>query len=118
MNIFLWILQILLGVAFAVSGAMKAIQPKEKLAPNMGWVERYSPGMVKFIGVMEVLGGVGLILPWATGIATVLTPLAAVGIAVIMALAIVDHVRASEYSRLIVNVVLGAIAVVIAVGRF
>jgi uncharacterized membrane protein YphA (DoxX/SURF4 family) len=118
MNIFLWVLQIALGAAFVLAGLMKATQPKEKLAGNMTWVNRRSDGTVKFIGVMEILGGLGLILPWATGIATILTPLAAVGLAIIMVLAIGDHVRAKEWQVLPVNVVLGALAVIIAVGRF
>jgi len=118
MNVFLWILQILLGVAFIGAGVMKATQPKEKLAGNMTWVDRRTANTVKFIGVMELLGGLGLILPWATGIAKVLTPIAAVGLALIMVLAIVDHVRAKEYNVIGINVVLGALAVVIAVGRF
>jgi uncharacterized membrane protein YphA (DoxX/SURF4 family) len=117
-NIFLWVLQIALGAAFVLAGLMKATQPKEKLAGNMTWVERRGAGTVKFIGVMEILGGLGLILPWATGIATILTPLAAVGLAVIMLLAIADHAKAKEYQVIGINVVLGALAVVIAVGRF
>ncbi|WP_432835834.1 DoxX family protein [Dactylosporangium sp. CA-092794] len=118
MNVFLWILQALLGAAFILAGVMKVIQPKEKLAGNMTWVNRRTDGTVKFIGAVEILGGLGLILPWATGIATILTPLAAVGLAIIMVLALVDHARAKEYGSIPVNVVLGAIAVIIAVGRF
>lgn len=118
MNIVLWILQGLLGAAFIGAGLMKASQPKEKLAANMPWTQRYGAGTVKFIGVMELLGGLGLILPWATDIAPVLTPIAAVGLLVVMLLAIVDHVRAKEYNALPVNLVLGAIALVIAIGRF
>src|SRR5258707_8371539 len=106
MNIFLWIVQILLGAGFLLAGAMKARQPKEKFAGNMNWVTRRWATPVKFIGVMEILGGLGLILPWATGIATILTPLAAVGIALIMVLAIADHVRAKEYNALPINLVL------------
>lgn len=118
MNIFLWILQGLLGAAFIMAGLMKATRPKEKLPEAMAWTQRYSGGTVRFIGVMELLGGLGLILPWATGIATVLTPLAAVGILIIMVLAMVDHARAKEFQALPVNVILGAIAAVIAIGRF
>ncbi|MER7278179.1 DoxX family protein [Dactylosporangium sp. NPDC000244] len=118
MNVFLWVLQVLLGVAFLGAGAMKASQPVEKLGKNMTWVHRYSPGTVRFIGVTEILGGLGLILPWATGIAPILTPLAATGLAVIMLLAVVDHARAKEYPMIGVNVLLGALAVIIAIGRF
>src|SRR5258706_15180741 len=118
MNVFLWILQGLLGALFLMAGAMKATQPKEKLPKNMTWVNRRSANTVKFIGAMEILGGLGLILPWATGIATILTPLAAVGLALVMVLAIGDHVRSKEYNVIGINVILGAIAVVIAIGRF
>src|SRR5690349_16102419 len=118
MNVVLWVLQGLLGAAFIGAGLMKAAQPKEKLPAAMTWTQRRSAGTIRFIGVMELLGGLGLILPWATGIATVLTPLAAVGLLVIMLLAVVDHVRAKEYAVVPVNLVLGAIALVIAIGRF
>ena len=118
MNIVLWVLQGLLGAAFIAAGLMKATQPKEKLPANMVWTQRRSAGTIKFIGVTELLGGLGLILPWATDIATVLTPLAAVGLGLVMVLAIGDHVRAKEYNVIGFNVILGAIAVVIAVGRF
>lgn len=118
MNIFLWVLQILLGAAFLLAGAMKASQPKEKLAANMAFVNRHSANTVRFIGATEILAGLGLILPWATDIATILTPLAAVGLVVIMVLAIVEHARNKEYSGIVVNVVLGALAAVIAIGRF
>src|SRR5690242_804177 len=111
MNIFLWVLQIVLGAAFIMAGIMKTTQPKEKLAGNMTWVNRRTAGTVKFIGAMELLGGLGLILPWATGIATILTPLAAVGLGLVMVLAIGDHVRAKEYNVIGFNVILGAIAV-------
>ena len=93
MNIFLWILQIVLAGMFAFAGVLKATQPKEKLLANMPWVEDFSPNTVKFIGVMELLAAVGLILPAATGIAPVLTPLAASGLAVLMVLAATTHAR-------------------------
>ncbi|MEU7871810.1 DoxX family protein [Dactylosporangium sp. NPDC049140] len=68
MNVTLWIVQILLGAAFVLAGVMKSTQPKEKLQPNLPWVEDLSPGTVRFIGVAELLGGLGLILPAASGI--------------------------------------------------
>jgi uncharacterized membrane protein YphA (DoxX/SURF4 family) len=118
MNIVLWVLQGLLGAAFIGAGLMKITQPKEKLPAAMTWTQRRSANTIKFIGVMETLGGLGLILPWATDIAPVLTPIAAVGLLVVMLLAIGDHVRAKEYSVLPINLVLGGIALVIAIGRF
>ena len=118
MNVLLWILQIVLAAVFLGAGAMKLSRPIDKLEPTMSWVTQYRPPVVRFVGAMEVLGGLGLILPWATGIAKVLTPLAAVGLAVIMVLAAVHHFRHHEAKMVPANLVLFAIAVVIAVGRF
>lgn len=119
MNIALWIAQILLGLAFIASGAMKASQPVEKLATQMGWVNDFAPGTVRLIGALEVLGGLGLILPAATRILPWLTPLAAVGLVLTMIGAIIVHIRRNEVSsRLSINVVLLALAAFIAVGRF
>src|SRR6218665_3876240 len=86
MNIALWIVAIVLGVAFLAAGLLKATQPKAKLAENMGWVEDFSDGTVKFIGWAEVLGGIGLILPAAVNIAPILVPIAATCLAVTMVL--------------------------------
>ncbi|GHJ49861.1 hypothetical protein Cs7R123_72030 [Catellatospora sp. TT07R-123] len=118
MNTALWVVQILLGLAFFAAGLMKSTQPKEKLRANLGWVDDYSAGMVKLIGVSEVLGGIGLIAPWATGIAPVLTPIAAVALAAVMVAAAVVHLRRKEYPGIVFNVILGALAVFVAVGRF
>jgi uncharacterized membrane protein YphA (DoxX/SURF4 family) len=114
----LWILQSLLALAFLAAGGMKLSRPTEKLEASMGWVADVSASTVRFIGAVEVLGALGLILPAATGIATVLTPLAAVGLGVVMLGAIVTHVRRQETQPIVVNLVLLAIAVVIASGRF
>ena len=118
MNIVLWIVAGLLAAAFLMAGVLKVSQPKEKLARNMGWVEDFSAGMVKFIGTMEILGAIGLILPAALHIAPVLTPLAAVGLAITMVLAAIVHVRRGELSNIGVNVVLFLLAAFVAVLRF
>jgi uncharacterized membrane protein len=118
MNILLWILQGLLALAFLAAGVMKTTQPKEKLAPNMPWVNDFSSGTVKFIGAAEGLGALGLILPAVTGIAVILTPIAAAGLALTMLLAAVYHVRKGEYAALVPNGVLFLLAAVIAWGRF
>src|SRR5437764_778735 len=83
MNVVLWVLQILLALAFLAAGGMKLSQPKEKLEKQMTWTRSASPGTVKAVGAVEVLGALGLILPWATGIAKVLTPLAAATAAIV-----------------------------------
>jgi uncharacterized membrane protein YphA (DoxX/SURF4 family) len=117
-NIFLWILQIALAGMFALAGVMKSTQPKDKLLANMPWVEDFSANTVRFIGVMELLAAIGLILPAATGVATVLTPLAATGLVVMMVLAALTHIRRKEPLNAAVNTVLLVAAVVVAWGRF
>lgn len=118
MNIALWVVQILLGLAFGMAGVLKSTKPKAELAPKMPWVDDVSTGTLRLIGVSELLAAIGLILPWATGIAPILTPLAAAGLVVIMVLAIVVHARRKEYPGIVFNIVLGALALFVALGRF
>lgn len=118
MNVTLWILQAVLAAMFGMAGAMKSTQPKDKLAEKLPWVEDFSPNVVRFIGVAELAAGLGLILPAATGIASVLTPLAATGLVIIMIGAIVTHARRKEKGAIVFNAVLLIVAAVIAWGRF
>ncbi|GAA2310451.1 DoxX family protein [Glycomyces scopariae] len=118
MNVLLWILQGLLALAFLAAGAMKTTQPKEKLAPNMPWVNDFSTGTVKLVGIAEFLGALGLVLPGLFGIAVILTPVAAAALALVMVLAAAYHVRKGEYASLGINGALFLIAAVIAWGRF
>jgi uncharacterized membrane protein YphA (DoxX/SURF4 family) len=117
-NVALWIVQILLAVAFLGAGAMKLTQPKDKIAQSMPWAADFSGGAVKAIGLVEVLGALGLVLPAVTGIATVLTPLAAVGLALVMVGAVVVHARRGENQMIGANVVLLLLALFVAWGRF
>jgi uncharacterized membrane protein YphA (DoxX/SURF4 family) len=118
MNIVLWVLQGLLAAAFLMAGLTKVSQPKDKLVKQMGWVEDFSDNAVKGIGAVEILAALGLILPAATGIATILTPLAATGLVVTMILAGIVHVRRGEQSKLPINIVLLILAAIVAWGRF
>lgn len=118
MNVVLWILQGLLAAMFGLAGLMKSTQPKDKLAKSLPWVADFSPGTVRFIGAVELLGALGLILPGATGIAVVLTPLAASGLAVVMILAAVVHARRREPGSIAFNAILLVLAAVVAWGRF
>jgi uncharacterized membrane protein YphA (DoxX/SURF4 family) len=115
MNVTLWIIQIILALAFLVSGIAKAIRPSEKL--RAGFPE-LQPGVIRLIAVAEILGTLGLILPGATRIAPVLTPVAATGLAIIMIGAVVTHARRHESKSVVVNGVLPALTVIVAVGRF
>jgi uncharacterized membrane protein YphA (DoxX/SURF4 family) len=119
MNITLWIIAAVLALAFLAAGAMKLAQPKEKLAASgMGWVEGFSSGAVKAIGLAEVLAAIGLILPALTGIATFLVPLAATGLVVLMIGAIITHLKRGEKQMVFINVILAALALFVAIGRF
>ncbi|RZS34456.1 DoxX-like protein [Herbihabitans rhizosphaerae] len=118
MNTFVWVLQILLAVAFLGAGLAKVITPRAKLAGPMPWVDDFGDGSVKAIGGLEVLAALGLVLPAATKIAPVLTPLAAVGIGLLMIGAGMTHARRKEWSNLGANVGLLVLAGVIAWARF
>ncbi len=118
MNVALWIIQIVLAAAFLIAGTTKVLTPKEKLRERMAWVDDFSQGTVRFIGAMEVLGALGLILPAATGIAPILTPIAALGLIIIMIGAAITHVRRKEPAIVPANVVLLVLAAVVAWGRF
>jgi uncharacterized membrane protein YphA (DoxX/SURF4 family) len=119
MNVVLWIIASLLAAAFLGAGLMKISQPKEKLAAaNMGWTEDFSAGTVKAIGALEILAAIGLILPAALGIAPVLTPLAALGLALIMVGAAITHARRKEQQMIVANAILLILAVVVVWGRF
>ncbi len=118
MNLGLWIVQILVGAAFLMAGILKSTRPIDQLATQMKWVTALSPATVRFIGFCELLGGLGVILPWATGIARLLTPIAAAALVVVMLLAAGLHIRRREWSGVATNFVLGGLAAFVAIGRW
>ena len=119
MNIALWIVAVLLALVFVMAGFMKISQPKETLKEKgMGFVEDISAGQVRLIGILEILGAAGLILPALTGILPILTPLAAVGLALTMVGAALIHLRRGEYPNIVGNLVLLGLALFVAYGRF
>ena len=115
MNIVLWILQILVGLLFMFSGTMKFVMSAEEMTSQMPvalpiW-------FIHFIGVCEILGGIGLIVPWLTGIRRGLTPLAASLLIVIMIGAtVIGFVAAVSYA--VLPFILGILLIVIARGRW
>lgn len=118
MNVFLWIVAALLAAVFATSGAMKLLQPKEKLAASgLAWVEDFSAKTVKTIGVLEILAAIGLILPPVVDIATILAPLAALGLVLLMLGAALTHLRRREAQGIAVTLVLIILALVVLWGR-
>jgi uncharacterized membrane protein YphA (DoxX/SURF4 family) len=119
MNTALWIIAGVLAFAFFGSGAMKLAQSKEKLVASStgGWAADWNPGAIKLVGLAEIAGAVGLILPAVLHIAPILVPLAAVGLILVMAGAAVVHSRRHELPNVAINVVLLLLAAFVAWGR-
>lgn len=117
MLIALWIVNALLALAYLAAGGMKVVRPAEALKKDgLAWVEDFSPSTVKLIGVAEVVGAAGLILPLLTGIAPLLAPIAASALTILMIGAIVTHVRRKD--GILVQVVLTIVTAVSAVLGF
>ncbi len=118
MNIALWIVQGLLGLGFLLAGFLKAFRPLETLKKNMAWVTDVPAPFARFIGVAEMLGAIGLILPAVTGIASWLTIVAAGGLAFVMVSAAIFHSSRQEWSNISPNIVAFLLAAFILVGRW
>ena len=115
----LWVVQVLLAALYLMAGFMKLTQPLDALAAmNMAWAPTFPELFVRFVGLMEILGALGLILPAATRILPFLTPLAALGLSVVQVGAIILHaVRGESAMTLPMNLVLLALALLIVWGR-
>ena len=112
-NKILWVLQWLFGVYFVAVGVMHLVLP-EGLPEPLSWMYDLDDTRHMLSGVAEILGGLGLILPSLTRIAPWLTPLAAIGLMIVMIAAILFHVGRDEIANVGINVfnllVLGYIA--------
>jgi len=117
MNILLWVLQGLVGVYFIMVGVNHFIVPPG-LPQMMSWMYELSPTLHMVSGLAEILGGLGLILPGVTKIQTRLTPLAGLGLVLVMIGAIVWHLQRGETGNIMFNVILAVIAGFIAYGRW
>lgn len=119
MNTFLWVLQVLLGLVFIAVGTLGLVGGRDMaLKRGFGYAEDFTDIQIRLIGLAELLGGLGLILPAATGIAPILTPIAATGLAITMLGAILVHIRRKERRELVAPALFVVIAVIIAWGRF
>ncbi|MFK7932575.1 MAG: DoxX family protein [Saprospiraceae bacterium] len=116
-NISLWVVQVLLGLIFIMAGATKGFQPIEAMAESMPWVTSVSEGLVRFIGISELLGGIGLLLPSILRIKPNLTVWAAIGLTVVMVLAALFHTSRGEFPAIGANAVFIALTVFVAWGR-
>ena len=117
MHVVLWILQVLLAVIFAIAGVTHFLPP-EGLPEAMRGVAEMPAGVPYFIGAVEILAVLGLILPGLTGIQTRLTPLASAGLILVMVGAIVWHAQREEFPNIVLNVILAVIAAFVAYGRW
>jgi uncharacterized membrane protein YphA (DoxX/SURF4 family) len=116
-SIALWAAQLLLAAAYGLFGSMKATQPLDQLAVMMKWIPDFPPLFVRTLGVVEVLGAIGLILPSLTRIQPRLTVLAALCILVHQFCAVALHASKGEFSVLGLNAVLIVLAGFILWGR-
>lgn len=119
MNIALWVGQILLAFVCVVSGSLKSTQSRERMIETGQTAAKIVPlPYMRTAGVSELFAVLGLILPWATGIARVLTPVAAAGFGVVMILAATVHTRLHEPRNVATNMGILAVCVFVAAGRF
>jgi uncharacterized membrane protein YphA (DoxX/SURF4 family) len=118
MNVALWIVQGLLAIAFIAAGAMKvfAYEKYKAMSEKKNGPTGPSRGLITFVGMAEIAGSLGIVLPMATNIAPWLSPWAAIGLAIIMLLAIGFHVRRHE--SVAVPVILFLLAGFVVFGRF
>lgn len=112
-NIFLWIAQVILAVTFIWTGSMKLFYPA---ALPWQWIQD-NPGLVKLTGILDLLSGIGLILPALLSIQPKLTIYAAYGTIALMVAASIFHISRGEASQIGVNIFFAVIAVFIAWGR-
>jgi len=118
MNVLLWLLQGLVGALFLFSGGTKLVMSTEAMQKMSPPNSIMLPGwFIKFIGVMEILGGLGQILPGLTKIRHNLTPLAAIGLLIIMIGAVVISIMGPGINAAILPFVVGILCAVIAYGR-
>lgn len=118
LHISLWIAQVLLAAMFLMSGFMKVSQPIDQLSKMLPWTAQVSEGLVRFIGASEILGAFGLMLPSLVRIQPKLTPIAAVGLALVMLFAAAFHISRGETPAIGMNFILIALAAFVAWGRF
>jgi uncharacterized membrane protein YphA (DoxX/SURF4 family) len=118
MKVALWILQVLLAAVFLLAGGMKLTLPISDLAQQMQFVETVPAWLVRFIGIAEIIGAVGLIAPALLRIKPWLTPLAATGLGTVMAMAAGLHLARQEYMDIGVTGLFFGLLAFVAWGRW
>ena len=118
MNVILSIVQALLAMLFFMSGYMKAFQPLDVLAQSIQWTQDVPAPLVRFIGVSEMLGAMGLVVPAVTRIWLRSTVFAAAALAIVMVSASIFHASRGEFFALPMTVALFALAALVVYGRW
>ena len=120
LNIALWIAQIALIGVFGMTGVMKAFFPIAELSKSIAWTGEVPVFMVRFIGICEMAGALGLILPAMMKVLPgYLTPMASIGLFAVMFLAIGFHAMRGETAMTLpINLILGSVALFVAWGRY
>ena len=116
-NIGIWVAQVLGAGLFIMSGVIKTMTPIPELSAMMPWAGEYSSTFVRFIGVIDIAGGLGLLLPSLTRILPHLTVIAAAACLVLQILAIGFHAMRGEFEVLPLNAVYIALALIVLWGR-
>ena len=115
MNVALWIAQVLLALIFLFAGGIKLVTPMEEMMKQMPLA--LPPLFLRFTGVLEILGGLGVILPWLLHIWPVLTPLAAAGLVIVMLGATVYTLAAGDIASALMPLAVGLLCAFVAYGR-
>ena len=120
MDTVITVIQVVLALGFTTGGLLRLTLPYAKYAqlPGQSWANDFKPEHIRLIGVLEVSGGVGLIVPLFLHSLTMLTPLAAVGIALVMSGAMATHLRRAEYWNMVGNLMWLGLALFVAYGSF
>jgi uncharacterized membrane protein YphA (DoxX/SURF4 family) len=106
MNTIILVLQIGLSVLFIYFGLLKLVLPFDEIEKRVSWANDYSKSRLKFFGVLEILGGIGILVPHQLDVLPILTPVAATGLAMVMAGAAMVHLRRDEIKMILLNIVI------------
>jgi uncharacterized membrane protein YphA (DoxX/SURF4 family) len=118
LQIGLWVLQVLLATFSLLAGLNHGIRPLDEAVKTSPWIAGVPPALVRFIGFAELAAALGLVLPAATRVMPWLTPLAAVGLGLIMLLAIPFHIMRGESNVIGLHIIVVGLSTLVAWGRF
>ncbi|OZI09729.1 hypothetical protein BWI93_02365 [Siphonobacter sp. BAB-5385] len=118
LHVTLWLIQLLLAASLLWAASMKLFQPLDQLAAMWPWTNQVPRSVVTLTGMVDVLGALGLVVPMLLNVKPALTPLAAVGVILLMITASIFHIARGEASLIGVNVVFALLAAGVAWGRW